>query len=33
MSKERSTNRKKALKIWLDSGRSIKLKDIALSWE
>lgn len=30
MSKERSTNRKKALKIWLDSGRSIKLKDIAL---
>ncbi|URJ50719.1 phage terminase small subunit [Paenibacillus polymyxa] len=30
MSKERSTNRKKALRIWLDSGRSIKLKDIAL---
>ncbi|MEC0233721.1 phage terminase small subunit [Paenibacillus kribbensis] len=30
MSKVRSTNRKKALKIWLDSGRSIKLKDIAL---
>ncbi|MBE7901079.1 hypothetical protein G7L40_21120 [Paenibacillus polymyxa] len=30
MGKERSANRKKALKIWLDSGRSIKLKDIAL---
>ncbi|OPA77458.1 hypothetical protein BVG16_13455 [Paenibacillus selenitireducens] len=30
MSRERSSNRKKALKMWLDSGRTLKLKDIAL---
>ncbi|MEK5549245.1 phage terminase small subunit-related protein [Paenibacillus sp. FSL L8-0689] len=30
MSRERNPNRKKALKMWLDSGREMKLKDIAL---
>ncbi|WP_318627213.1 phage terminase small subunit [Paenibacillus polymyxa] len=30
MSRERNPNRKKALKMWLDSGRKMKLKDIAL---
>lgn len=29
MSREKSTNRKKALKLWLDSDRTMKLKDIA----